>query len=53
MNNVSFNPNVSSVNFKSDVEKTENTNLLKQEAPLDSFEKEHKHFLYLGNIEGR
>lgn len=42
MNNVSFNPNVNSVNFKSDVEKTENTNLLKQEAPLDSFEKEHK-----------
>lgn len=42
MNNVSFNPNVAGVSFKSNVEKTENTNLLKQEAPSDSVELSNK-----------
>ena len=42
MNNVSFNPNVAGVSFKSKVEKTENTNLLKQEAPSDSVELSNK-----------
>ena len=45
MNNVSFNPNLTAVNFKADVEKTnnvKNTELLKEEAPQDSFEFEHK-----------
>lgn len=42
MNNVSFNPGVNAVGFKSNVEKVENTNLLKQEAPEDSFEFQHK-----------
>lgn len=42
MNNVSFNPGVNAVGFKSNVEKVENTKLLKQDAPEDSFELEHK-----------
>ena len=45
MNNVSFSPNLAGVNFKADVEKADNvknTELLKEEAPQDSFEFEHK-----------
>ena len=42
MNNVSFNPNVAGVSFKSDVEKVENTHLLKQDAPTDSVELSNK-----------
>lgn len=42
MNNVSFNPGVNAVGFKSNVEKVENTNLLKQDAPNDSVELSNK-----------
>ncbi len=42
MDNVSFNPSVNAVNFQAKTEKVENTNLLKQDAPEDSFEFEHK-----------
>lgn len=42
MNSVSFNPNVKAVNFQAKADKVENTNLLKQDAPEDSFEFEHK-----------
>lgn len=48
MNNVSFNPGVNAVGFKSGVEKVENTNLLKQDALNDTVElssKENKSVL--------
>ncbi len=45
MSNISFNPNVANVNFKAEIDKTDNVNnthLLEQDAPTDSFEFEHK-----------